>query len=53
MIKSCPKIEYIVPQSPAHRAGIQSGDKILSINRNPIKDALDLMFLAMKNFLKL
>jgi len=53
MIKSCPKIEYIVPQSPAHRAGIQSGDKILSINRNPIKDALDLMFFGDEEFLKI
>lgn len=38
------KIEKVMPQSPAHRAGIKPGDRILSINRYKIKDALDLMF---------
>lgn len=38
------KIENVLPESSANRAGIKPGDRILSINRHTIKDALDLMF---------
>ncbi|MDW7998537.1 MAG: DUF512 domain-containing protein, partial [Thermodesulfovibrio sp.] len=47
------KIEYILPKSPAHRAGIQAGDKIISINSHHVKDVLDLMFYGEEEFLKI
>ena len=38
------KITGIVPGSPAARAGIQPGDVLISINKNPIVDVLDYRF---------
>jgi len=53
MTKSGVKIEYISPKSPAYKAGLKEGDVILSINRHPVKDALDLMFYGDEEFLKI
>ncbi|MGB9892278.1 DUF512 domain-containing protein [Thermodesulfovibrio yellowstonii] len=53
MINKGVKIESILPQSPAYIAGIKAGDKIISINRHPVKDALDLMFYGDEEFIKL
>lgn len=44
MRKSEVKIETVVLQSPADKAGLKSVDQIISINRHPIKDVSDLMF---------
>lgn len=38
------KITGIVPGSPAAKAGIQPGDVLISINKNPIVDVLDYRF---------
>ena len=35
------KIESVDPGSPAHRAGILPGEKLISVNGNPIEDVLD------------
>lgn len=53
MINKGVKIESILPQSPAYIAGIKAGDNIISINRHPVKDALDLMFYGDEEFIKL
>ncbi|WP_353683950.1 DUF512 domain-containing protein [Thermodesulfovibrio sp. 3907-1M] len=53
MAKSGVKIEYINPGSPAQKAGLKEGDIILSINRHSVKDAVDLMFYADEDFLKI
>jgi len=53
MINKGVKIESILPQSPAYIAGIKAGDKIISINRHPVKDVLDLMFYGDEEFLKI
>ncbi|MCS7164199.1 MAG: DUF512 domain-containing protein [Thermodesulfovibrio sp.] len=53
MIKRGVKVESVLPKSPAHKVGIQAGDRILSINKHPIKDVLDLMFYADEEFLKI
>lgn len=53
MINKGVKIESVLPQSPACIAGIKAGDRIVSINRHPVKDALDLMFYAEEEFLKI
>ncbi len=38
------KITGIIPGSPAEKAGIQPGDVLISINKNPIIDVLDYRF---------
>ena len=38
------EIERIVPDSPAHVAGITAGDTVISINGHPVHDAIDLIF---------
>ena len=38
------KITGIIPGSPADKAGIQPGDVLISINKNPIIDVLDYRF---------
>ena len=38
------KITGIIPGSPAAKAGIQPGDVLISINKNPIVDVLDYRF---------
>lgn len=53
MISKGVKIESVLNESPAYIAGIKAGDKIVSINRHPIKDALDLMFYGDEEVLKL
>lgn len=37
-------IQSIGPRSPAHRAGIRAGEKLLQVNGNPIADVLDYKF---------
>jgi serine protease Do len=39
-------VESVDPDSPAHRAGLQSGDLILEINREPVKNAANTQRLA-------
>ena len=34
-------IESVTPHTPAARAGIRAGDRLLSINGNVIRDVLD------------
>lgn len=53
MTKSGVKVEYIVPDSLADKAGIKPGDRIISINRHAIKDAVDLMFYGGEELLKI
>ncbi len=53
MAKSGVRIEYIHPETPAQKAGLKEGDIILSINSHSIKDAIDLMFYADEDFLKI
>lgn len=53
MITRGVKIEHIDPNSPAEKVGLKKGDLIISINRNRIKDALDLMFYASEEILNL
>lgn len=38
------EIERIVPDGPAHLAGITAGDTVISINGHPVHDAIDLIF---------
>ncbi len=38
------KIESVTPRSPADKAGVKPGETLVSINGNPIKDALDYGF---------
>ncbi|PWB61677.1 MAG: DUF512 domain-containing protein [Deltaproteobacteria bacterium] len=40
------RAESVAPGSPAMRAGIVSGDRILSVSGEPVEDLLDLHFLA-------
>jgi len=37
-------VERVVPGSPAARAGIRRGDIILTLNRNRIRDSIDLLY---------
>ncbi|NOY64697.1 MAG: DUF512 domain-containing protein [Nitrospirae bacterium] len=37
-------VDYVIKGSHAERAGIQSGDVILSINRRKVRDVIDLMY---------
>ncbi len=37
-------VRGIRPESPADRAGIQAGDRLLAINNQPVRDHLDLLF---------
>ena len=39
-------IEGVVPESPAHRAGLRPGDRLLAINGAPVPDALAYRFHA-------
>lgn len=38
------EIESIVKDGPAARAGLHSGDILLSLNKHPLRDGIDLMF---------
>ncbi|MBI5639233.1 MAG: DUF512 domain-containing protein [Nitrospirae bacterium] len=38
------EIEGILPGSPAETAGLRSGDVLLSINSEPLRDSIDFMF---------
>jgi putative radical SAM enzyme (TIGR03279 family) len=49
MIKTGVKIEYIYQGSPAEKAGLKPGDRIISINKHPVKDAIDIMFYSSGN----
>lgn len=47
------KITDVVPGSPAHRAHIQPGTTLISINKNPITDVLDYRFYMTDSYLDL
>lgn len=40
------QITSVIKRSPSSRAGIKSGDKLISLNGHPIHDVLDYMFYA-------
>ena len=40
------RIKAVAPASPAERAGIRPGDKLLSVDGNRIADVLDYMYYA-------
>ncbi len=40
----CAEIEKVIPDSPAHVAGIMAGDTIISINGHRIHDVIDFIF---------
>jgi len=42
-------VEAVSPGSPADRAGIVPGDRILSVSGRPVEDLLDLHFLTSRN----
>jgi putative radical SAM enzyme (TIGR03279 family) len=42
-------VEAVAPGSPADRAGIVPGDRILSVSGRPVEDLLDLHFLTSRN----
>ena len=37
-------IRSVDPRSPAHRAGLRPGEKLLEVNGNPVADVLDYKF---------
>ncbi|MFW6382025.1 MAG: DUF512 domain-containing protein [Bacillota bacterium] len=41
------EIAYIRPDSPAEKAGLKSGDKIISINNEKLRDYIDYLFLSL------
>jgi putative radical SAM enzyme (TIGR03279 family) len=47
--KSQGKIDKVVPDSPAARAGVQEGDRLLSINGTPVKDVVGYQFHQVSN----
>jgi putative radical SAM enzyme (TIGR03279 family) len=51
--KSEGKIDKVVADSPAARAGVQEGDRLLSINGTPIKDIVGYQFHQVSNRLTL
>jgi len=42
-------VEAVTPGSPADRAGIVAGDRILSVSGRPVEDLLDLHFLTSRS----
>jgi putative radical SAM enzyme (TIGR03279 family) len=40
------RVEAVDPESPADRAGIQAGDRILAVSGKPVTDLLDLFYLT-------
>src|SRR5512135_2699132 len=43
------RVEAVTPGSPAGRAGIVAGDRILSVSGHPVEDLLDLHFLTSRS----
>ena len=43
------RVEAVLPGSPADRAGILAGDRILSVSDHPVEDLLDLHFLTSRS----
>ncbi|MFN2363652.1 MAG: PDZ domain-containing protein, partial [Halarsenatibacteraceae bacterium] len=41
------EISYIRPDSPAEKAGLKSGDDIISINNEKLRDYIDYLFLSL------
>lgn len=48
-----PVITAVTPGSPAERAGLKPGDKLMEINGNPVRDDLDYRFLSAEEDLRL
>ena len=42
-------IEDIQPNSPAFHAGLQAGDRLLTINGQPVRDLIDYTWLSSDN----
>jgi tRNA A-37 threonylcarbamoyl transferase component Bud32 len=45
-LAATPVIDFVAPESPADRAGIKAGDRVLELRRNATDDSLDLRELA-------
>lgn len=48
-----PVIAEVAPGSPAERAGLKPGDKLMEINGHPVRDDLDFRFLSAEEELEL
>lgn len=48
-----PVIMHIEPESPAARAGLKPGDKLMEINGKPVRDDLDFRFMSTEEELQL
>jgi putative radical SAM enzyme (TIGR03279 family) len=42
--KTCIEVEGVAPGSPAGAAGLRKGDRLVSLNGRPLRDAIDFMF---------
>ncbi len=47
------KVEEVVKGSPADRAGVRPGDRLISINGRRIRDAIDLMFYSDSEYMEI
>lgn len=43
-----PQISSVIPDGPAHKAGMQAGDRIVAINGVPLEDDIELFFSTIK-----
>lgn len=47
------RIQRVAPGSAAARAGLRAGDELLSVNGEPVRDALDFLFATAEDLLRL